>query len=298
MNCEKPKVSIAIITYNQKDFLKECVESCLAQTYTNIEIVVADDASTDGTQDLLKEYAARYPEIFILKLSKINSGITNNSNSAHLACTGKYIAWMGGDDLMHPRKIETQVNYMEQNPNCSISYHDLEVFDSDSNHTIGYFNSKNKYSGKAAIAIEQGTFNGACSTMVKRSLTPKSGFSPLVPVASDWLYWVETLEQGGEIHYIDEVLGRYRRHSNNITSKNNQHLSQVACDHFNSSFIILKNYPYQHSAVTKALGRNFLNYRQNFPYFKIMLASFVLRPRVKVALAIVLYIFSLGKFKV
>src|SRR5690554_3312559 len=109
---ESPLVSIAIVTYNQKHFLKECIESCLAQDYQNTEIVVADDGSTDGTHELLKEFAEKHPGKFVLRISEINQGITKNHNVAQFACSGKYIAWMGGDDLMLPRKISKQVDYM------------------------------------------------------------------------------------------------------------------------------------------------------------------------------------------
>ena len=106
MESNMPLVSVAIITYNQKEYLRECIESILEQDYDNIEIVVSDDCSTDGTQEMLKEYDRKYPNKFVLKLSDKNQGITQNSNLAHFACSGKYIAWMGGDDLMLPEKIK------------------------------------------------------------------------------------------------------------------------------------------------------------------------------------------------
>ena len=143
-NNNLPVVSVAIITYNQKEYLKECIESVLEQDYKNIEIVIADDCSTDGTQDMLKEYDKQYPNKFVLKLSEKNQGITPNSNLAHFACSGDYIAWMGGDDLMLPGKIKKQVEYMESNPNCTICYHNLDVFQSETNETLHYFNEKTK----------------------------------------------------------------------------------------------------------------------------------------------------------
>lgn len=218
LNNKEPLVSIAIITYNQKEFLKECIESCLAQDYPNLEIVVADDGSTDGTHDLLNDYDIKHPGKFVLRLSKENQGITKNSNAAHFACRGKYIAWMGGDDLMLPGKISSQVEYMENNPNCSIVYHDLDVFDSQTNSTLYLFSKIDKpREGDVVTAIKYGSFNGACSTMVRASKAPKLGFDKSLIVASDWFYWIETLHAGGEIRYIDKVLGRYRRHSGNVT---------------------------------------------------------------------------------
>lgn len=65
-----PSVSVAIITYNQREFLRECIDSILNQDYSNFEIVVADDASTDGTQDMLREYDRKHPGKFVLKLGE------------------------------------------------------------------------------------------------------------------------------------------------------------------------------------------------------------------------------------
>ena len=158
----QPLVNIAIITYNQKEFLRECIESCLNQDYKNIQIVVADDCSTDGTKEMLLDYEKKYPDKFILCLSESNRGITANSNSAHFACTGKYIAWMGGDDLMLPTKLSKQVAYMEKNPECTICYHDLDVFQSETDETLYLFSEKSKpRQGDVRVAIKYGTFNGA-----------------------------------------------------------------------------------------------------------------------------------------
>lgn len=291
-----PLVSIAIITYNQKEYLKECIESILNQTYKNIEIIIADDASNDGTQEMLEEYKIRYPNKFILKLSKTNQGITNNSNLAHFACTGKYIAWMGGDDLMFDEKIEKQVKYMEENTNCSICYHNLEVFQSETKKTLYYFNEKNKYEGDVRTIIRNGTFNGACSTMVRRVKTPLKGFNESIPIASDWLYWVETLHNGGTINYIDEVLGKYRRHKNNITKKEVQ-ITQNEVDHLNSCNIILSLNPDYFEDVIYRYSNNLLSIRNKIPFFKTTLIGFILNPSLKNLIRIFIYLVSFGKVK-
>jgi glycosyltransferase involved in cell wall biosynthesis len=291
-----PLVSVAIITYNQKEFLRECVESILAQDYENIEIVIADDCSGDGTHEMLKEYDRKYPNKFVLKLSEVNQGITKNSNLAHFACSGKYIAWMGGDDLMLPGKITKQVKYMEINPNCTICYHNLDVFQSDTNETLYYFNEKNKYEGDVYTSIKYGTFNGACSTMVRKGKTPKTGFNETIPVASDWLHWVETLHNGGTINYIDEVLGRYRRHKHNVTNKSSQ-ISQNEIDHLNSNNIILSLSPNYFDAVMYKYSNNLLNLKDKISYFEVVKISFLISPSIKKAIRLVLFLISFGKVK-
>lgn len=239
-----PLVSVAIVSYNQKDFLKNAIESVLKQNYINIEIVVGDDCSSDGSQQLLLEYAGKYPNKFILILSERNEGITKNANKVQDACNGKYIAWLGGDDLMLPTKIKKQVEFLETNEDYNIVYHNLDVFESSSDKHLYFYNSaKDKHTGDIKMLIKHGTFNGACSSMFRRSAAPYPGYEPLLIVASDWLYSVEHLRDGKKIGYIDEVLGRYRRHQNNVSSAASPLAKQGLADTFKTAEILLSKYP-------------------------------------------------------
>lgn len=298
MKSDIPLVSVAIITYNQKEFLVECIESVLAQDYDNLEIVIADDGSTDGTQEILKEYEKKYPGKFILRLAEKNEGITKNSNRAYFSCSGKYIAWMGGDDLMSPGKIRKQVEFMEANPDCSICYHNLEVFDSNTKKTLYFFNDKkfNTHEGDITVSIKYGTFNGACSTMTRADKTPKEGYNETLPVASDWLFWIETLANGGKICYIDEVLGKYRRHNKNVTASSSA-LSQNEIDHLNTCNILLKKYPQYFNEIMFAYSRLFYTLRYKLNYSKALLISLGFRFSVKVFIKLILYFLTIGRVK-
>ncbi|MBL4608249.1 MAG: glycosyltransferase [Pseudomonadales bacterium] len=297
-NRDLPLVSVAVITYNQKKFLKECIESILCQDYQNIEIVISDDASTDGTQEMLRGYEEQYPGKFVLKLAKDNQGITANSNVANFSCSGKYIAWMGGDDLMLPGKLSKQVRFMEKNLECAICYHDLDVFDNDTNKTLYLFSEKNKpREGDVRVSIKYSVFNGACSSMVRLNQTPKEGFNQLLPVASDRLYWVEVLASGGNISYIPEVLGRYRRHSGNVTNKKIG-VSQNTVDHFNSCSFMLSKYPEYFSEIVYCYGILIRSERHNLPYFSSLITCFKLTSDIFSLGAIFIFCLTLGFVKI
>lgn len=253
LSVQPPLVSVAVVTYNQKDFLRECIESVLAQDYPNLEIVVADDGSTDGTREMLHEYASAGAGRFVLRLSPTNRGITANQNLALSACTGKYISWMAGDDLMLPGKLSKQVQFLEDNPDFSICYHDLDVFESSTGQTIKRYSDVDKpRNGDVRTLIRYGAFNGAVSNMVRAESQPPHGFDERVSIASDWLYWVECLWSGGKIGYINEVLGRHRRHENNVTSSSIRNPSiREILDHLISCDILLSRAP-QHFREIKA----------------------------------------------
>lgn len=243
-------VSVAVITYNQRHLLDECLSSILAQDYPEIEIIVADDGSTDGAQDLLRNYQETHPGKFVLRLAEVNRGVTANHDLALAACNGKYISWIGGDDMMLPGKISKQVAYLEANPNCSICYHDVELFDSHTGRTIRLWSEADKpRRGDFLTLIRHGHFNTGISSMVRRADSPDR-FEESITVASDWLYFVECLSSGGSIDFIPGIYARQRRHPLNVTRSNDPcqpaHLFE---QHLQSCAIILARWPYAASAV-------------------------------------------------
>ena len=103
----EPLVSIMVITYNHVDFIGAALDSALAQTYPNIEIIVGDDGSTDGTAEIVDSYAERFPQRIRAMPRKVNTGVTGiNENSSRVlrACRGKYLCVLEGDDSVIPRE--------------------------------------------------------------------------------------------------------------------------------------------------------------------------------------------------
>lgn len=212
-----PLVSVAIVSYNHSAFVGGAIESVLSQDYPNVEIVVADDASTDGTAEVLAGYVERFPGRVRVIVQPHNVGITTNCNAVLGMARGEYIAFLGSDDLMLPGKLCAQVEQMEADPSCVLSYHDLDVFQSETDRTLWLFSKRNApREGRASTLIRHGCFNGACSTMLRASAMPKGGFDERISHGSDWLFWIRTAENG-KVRYIDRVLGRYRRHGTNVT---------------------------------------------------------------------------------
>jgi len=215
-----PSVSVGIITYNGVEFVEQAVRSALDQEYEHLQVVVADDASTDGTADRLKELAAEYGPRLKLVLGTENLGVTGNSNRMLTACDGDLIAIQGGDDVLLPGKISAQVSFMQAHPECALSYHEVEVFDSATDRTLYYFSEGQTFEGGADVVVEHGTFFCATSVMVRRECIPPERFDERIPVASDWLFWVRTLEKcNGRILWMPGVYARYRRHDRNVTHR-------------------------------------------------------------------------------
>jgi glycosyltransferase involved in cell wall biosynthesis len=212
-------MSVMVICYNQAHFIRETLDSVLAQDYENLEIVVADDASTDGTQDILRQYAAQYPDKFVLVLNERNLGITGNSNAAFFACSGEFIALFAGDDLFLPGKLSAQVEEFVKDPDVALCYHPVEVFDSATNRTLYITNQNPREDTHNALEIiMRAGIPGASSVMVRRSACPPGGFDVRLPSVTDWLFFIEVALRG-KVVKVDRVLGRYRKHGKGASDR-------------------------------------------------------------------------------
>ena len=128
-----PLVSICCLTYNHKDFIRDALDGFLKQKVNfSYEILVYDDASTDGTADIIREYAERYPQVFrpfLQTENQYSQGVTNPSGAFNFPrAKGKYIAMCEGDDYWtDPYKLQMQVEYLESHPGCSLCIHSARI---------------------------------------------------------------------------------------------------------------------------------------------------------------------------
>ena len=124
-------ISVFITSYNQRDYLKEAIESVLAQTLPAEQIIVVDDASTDGSQDLIADYAREYPELFTTIYHQQNTGVAQVRIDALNAVRGDYVTYVDGDDWFLPEKLELEAAALESNPEARISFSNNEYVTED-----------------------------------------------------------------------------------------------------------------------------------------------------------------------
>ena len=133
MNKQKPLVSIACITYNQEQYIRQCLDGFVMQkTNFNYEIVIHDDASSDLTPSIIREYCAKYPELFVPILqteNKYKEGKGILAPYVFPKCQGKYIALCEGDDYwIDPLKLQKQVDFLEANPEYGMCYSNFNIY--------------------------------------------------------------------------------------------------------------------------------------------------------------------------
>jgi glycosyltransferase involved in cell wall biosynthesis len=224
------KVSIIVPIYNQLPFIRETVESVLAQDHANLELVLSDDGSTDGTVEILREYAERDPRVRVVA-SEANTGIAGAFNRALDAHTGDYIAWLGGDDVMLPGKLSRQVAVLGSRPDAIGCCHDAEVFDSESGRLYGRFTEvyngrRGVRDGGVELLLDPGYLMLPSTMMVRSSAVGDLRFDPRIRVSNDWLFDI-ALFRRGKVVGLDDVLARYRRHQRNATSQTSDALEDA-----------------------------------------------------------------------
>jgi hypothetical protein len=208
------RVSIALCTYQGKAHLGEQLDSLLAQDLGGVELVACDDASTDGTWDLLQAYAPRFASARLIR-NPANLGLQANFQQALQACSGDWIAPCDQDDLWSPRKLSRLLAAAQQ-AGATLGYCDSDLVDS-SGQPLGRRVS-DRYCMVSGSDPRMFTLSNCISghaMLLHRSLLAQA--LPLPPgVYYDW--WLACVAAAtGRIVYVDEPLVKFRQHAGNAS---------------------------------------------------------------------------------
>lgn len=220
----KKKISCHIITYNQKDYIKDCIEGVLMQKVNfSMEIIIGDDNSTDGTREILKDYAKKYPDLIRLNLREVRgSGIPGKDNfvSTLEMCNGEYVSLCDGDDYWTDSlKLQKQVDFLEANPEYVLCFHQVDLLQEGK---VKEDNMTAKVSETTTINdLAKGNYIHTCSVVYRNNLfseLPK--YFSESPVGDYFLHLLNA--RYGSIKYIAEIMGVYRVHGTSVWSSKSQ----------------------------------------------------------------------------
>ncbi|WP_266362765.1 glycosyltransferase family 2 protein [Tellurirhabdus rosea] len=217
------KVSVNIATYNQVKYIAEAMDGALRQeTNFEYEIIVADDCSTDGTQEVILEYAAKYPGKIIPLLHPKNLGGAGKFNaiSAIETSRGQYIATVDGDDYFcHPQKLQKQVDFLDAHPECSTCFHNAQIIWEDGEFAPELVNGpEQKIISTVAdlVGEEEVWFMATSSVMFRNGLLKDYPEWYMKSKSGDIPRYI-LLAKKGNIGYIPEVMSVYRKNRNGIS---------------------------------------------------------------------------------
>ncbi len=216
MKCN-PKISAVITSYNRGNLLGETIDSFLAQNYSNLEIIIVDDGSTDNSREVIQRFAARYPDK-IKYIFQENRGPSIAASRGIGIAEGDFIALSSNDDVSCPDRIGKTLTYLQQNPQVGIVCTHVSFIDEDSKPVLnslgwwgGLLNHPNRTRSKMLLHfLRHGNYLASPTALVRKEVFEKTGpFHPASLQAQDFILIVRALEFY-EIHLLEDKLVNYR----------------------------------------------------------------------------------------
>jgi glycosyltransferase involved in cell wall biosynthesis len=215
VNAANPLITVIIPSYNYERYISQCVESVLNQDYPNIEIIVVDDGSTDGSVTLLEAMNA---EIKIVQQS--NHGVSSARNHGLLLARGEFVALLDADDYWAPEKLSKQIDLLLMR-NVDLVYSGVNLFSSSSSMITGELHPEfrgscsalfRRYPSRAVIVL------GTSNALFRKSVVTQSGlFDPNLSISADWDFLRRFCDYG-RVDFLDEPLTYYRQHPENMSA--------------------------------------------------------------------------------
>jgi glycosyltransferase involved in cell wall biosynthesis len=204
------KVSIIVPTYNRAHLVTETIDSILAQTFKDFELIVVDNESTDNTEEVIKSYTDRRIKYF---RHQNNGVVAVNRNYGISKANGEYIAFCDDDDLWMPEKLERQVKLLDLNKELGLVYSDCYLIDENGNLERDTLLTWLKLlRGNVFDKLFQFNFIPMLTVIVRREVLSKvGGFNPKYIIAQDHDLWLRIAEHY-PIDFTEEPLAKYRIH--------------------------------------------------------------------------------------
>lgn len=202
-------VSFLITTYNAGKWISECITSICYQSYSNLQIIIIDDGSTDNTPLIVSEFKDPRIEYYL----KPHSGISSSLNFGLKKVKGKYIARIGADDFIEPNRVKIQMNFLRKNPQYGIVGSNYFLLDSNTNKIKKMRNPEKNEWIKDLMPRRCCVWDGSA---IFNSDIFKIGFNESLSVGEDWDFFLRVLDQT-KFYNLMQYLTYKRVHSQNIS---------------------------------------------------------------------------------
>lgn len=244
----QPKVSIVLVFYNDEKYLSQTLDSCLKQTFQDFEIILLDNGSIDNSRKIVDNYKEQDSRIKIIENEKNYHLCGENFAKLVNHASGSYVKLFCADDIMHPECIETQVTFLDNNPNYIACFSHMKTIDEDSNLKKKTFKSQiksDRFSYLNHIFYHGNAFLFPTAIVRKEHLIP-SEFDNRLRHFFDVTLWIKLLKKG-EVKVIDEDLIKYRLRNDqgNVSNISNDQIRErlylFEMNHIYNDFFNLDN---------------------------------------------------------
>ena len=213
-----PGISILMPVFNGAAYVNQAIESALAQTYQDFELIIVNDGSTDNSAEVIRPYLAdprtRY-------LEQPNGGVAAARNAAIRVAHGRYIGFLDQDDLWLPEKLDLQVQYLHGHPDVGMVHANQSYIDSDSRHTrLPFDDGFAKVSGWCFRDLFIRNRIAVLTVLARKSALDSVGpLNETIPGGDDYEMWMR-ISKHFPIGHLDRILAHYRTHGSNVSNDN------------------------------------------------------------------------------
>lgn len=208
---ENPLVSVIIPVYNMEEYLAEAVDSVLASTYPNIEVLIIDDGSTDHSSEIAQIYSRKDPRAHFY--SQSNKGVSAARNLGLQKAKGEFVLPVDADNKIAPDFIEKAVNIFQNQPHVKVVNCEIMLF--------GEKNGIKKQKKYKKSLLARKNIIDACAMYRRADALKIGGYNEEIIGREDWEFWISMLKNGGEVYHLPEVgvYYRIRQHSKRVTDR-------------------------------------------------------------------------------
>lgn len=197
-----PTVSVITPAYNAARFISRAIESVLAQTFPDLELIVIDDGSTDGTPDIVRAY--RDPRIVYLRQSSAGQGPARNRGIR--ACSGAYVTFLDADDFYLTSKVERQVQFLRTHPQYQVAYCGVLHYFEGRPEVVYRSRERGRSGSLLPQLLWMSSINPNAAMIVREVLERAGRFNEVRYYPEEWEMWLKIALAGNQFGYIDEDL--------------------------------------------------------------------------------------------
>lgn len=218
------KVSIVLPTYNGAKYLRQSIDSCLNQTFKNIELIIVDDSSMDETPDIIQSYQ---DERIKYVRHKKNRGLSHALNTGFKKATGEYLTWTSDDNYYAENAVELMVTILQINKKIDFVYSNFYIINADNKllQSVNVLPSKK---------LKEYNCIGPCFLYRRKIYEVIGQFNPTAFLAEDYEYWIRVFKRY-RMQKLDEFIYWHRLHSQSLTGQYAEEAKRSA-DHIRDNF--------------------------------------------------------------
>ncbi len=209
------KISVVVTSYNQKEYLVQTLDSILAQTVKPFEVIICDDCSTDGSQELVRGYKSIYPRMVKPIFQQKNLGVTRNRNTGIKAASGDYVTTLDGDDLYMPEKLEKEMQRVEQT-HALLVYSNVTYIDETGAETGIRYKNNRQLEGCLFEKIATLKYPAPREVLISRQCIKEMGVLDEFFSINEDFEWIVRLSSRFPFAVVRQPLVKHRFHSKGL----------------------------------------------------------------------------------